>query len=370
MPGCRSLGMPSPRVAFACGSTSASSVLQPASAMQAATLTAVVVFPTPPFWLAIAYTVPMEATTLATRTVGRGLAASERPLERHSGAARKAIGGGRDLADEYERRRAGAWIRLDRADLRRREAQVRGCEPAGLGLGGIEVPLPGHEDALVAQQRRSVLAEHGQRGERPGRHDVLGAEPVPPFLRARVNHRDVHEPRRLDRALEVASGAAGTLDERDVAVGKRRCEREPGPPRAGAEVREPVCGADLLELQRDERVGDVAVDSFGRVADGGRGVFVGGLVLEEGAEGGDGALVQPVAGCELVETFHVKHRHRARKGFTWNAGSAYAFHVKHSASCDSVRGRGRGRGERPGGSRRTSRRYALSGATTRWRSGS
>lgn len=30
--------------------------------MQAATFTAVVVFPTPPFWLAIAYTVPMAAT--------------------------------------------------------------------------------------------------------------------------------------------------------------------------------------------------------------------------------------------------------------------------------------------------------------------
>ena len=36
------------------GSTSTSSVSYPASAMQAATLTAVVVFPTPPFWLAMA----------------------------------------------------------------------------------------------------------------------------------------------------------------------------------------------------------------------------------------------------------------------------------------------------------------------------
>jgi hypothetical protein len=33
--------------------------------MQAATLTAVVVFPTPPFWFAIAYTLPMTGPTLA-----------------------------------------------------------------------------------------------------------------------------------------------------------------------------------------------------------------------------------------------------------------------------------------------------------------
>ena len=46
--------MPSPTVAFACGSTSTSSVSYPASAMQAATFTAVVVLPTPPFWFAIA----------------------------------------------------------------------------------------------------------------------------------------------------------------------------------------------------------------------------------------------------------------------------------------------------------------------------
>ena len=58
MPGSRSFGSPRPSVALACGSTSASNVLQPASAMQAATLTAVVVLPTPPFWLTIAKTVP------------------------------------------------------------------------------------------------------------------------------------------------------------------------------------------------------------------------------------------------------------------------------------------------------------------------
>src|SRR3954447_21166384 len=37
--------------------------------MHAATLTAVVVFPTPPFWLAIAYTVPIRRRTLPRGSV-------------------------------------------------------------------------------------------------------------------------------------------------------------------------------------------------------------------------------------------------------------------------------------------------------------
>src|SRR5687767_2559127 len=43
--------------------------------MQAATLTAVVVLPTPPFWFATAYTMPMARPTLAADPVG-----SPRPL--------------------------------------------------------------------------------------------------------------------------------------------------------------------------------------------------------------------------------------------------------------------------------------------------
>src|SRR3990167_7359002 len=46
--------MPSPVVLFPCGSTSTSSVFFSATASEAPRLTAVVVFPTPPFWLAIA----------------------------------------------------------------------------------------------------------------------------------------------------------------------------------------------------------------------------------------------------------------------------------------------------------------------------
>src|SRR5260370_39789181 len=50
---------PRPVVEFDCGSQSTSSVLTSAAAREAARLTAVVVLPTPPFWLATAMTRPM-----------------------------------------------------------------------------------------------------------------------------------------------------------------------------------------------------------------------------------------------------------------------------------------------------------------------
>src|ERR1043166_7915161 len=55
-----SLAKPRPLVAFDCGSQSTSKDLTSAAAKEAARLMAVVVFPTPPFWLATAMTCPMR----------------------------------------------------------------------------------------------------------------------------------------------------------------------------------------------------------------------------------------------------------------------------------------------------------------------
>src|SRR5271166_3550839 len=56
---------PSPLVEFDCGSQSTSSVLTSAAASEAARLMAVVVLPTPPFWLATAMTRPMNGSLLS-----------------------------------------------------------------------------------------------------------------------------------------------------------------------------------------------------------------------------------------------------------------------------------------------------------------
>src|SRR6059058_6319826 len=61
---------------FPCGSRSRSSTRRPFRANAAARLTAVVVLPTPPFWFAIAMTVPMfscQLASLASRLSVHGL---------------------------------------------------------------------------------------------------------------------------------------------------------------------------------------------------------------------------------------------------------------------------------------------------------
>ena len=55
-----SLTSPTPLVALDCGSQSTSKVFTSAAANEEARLMAVVVFPTPPFWLATAMTRPIQ----------------------------------------------------------------------------------------------------------------------------------------------------------------------------------------------------------------------------------------------------------------------------------------------------------------------
>src|SRR4051812_37363004 len=77
--------MPSPDVAFACGSRSTTSERSPASARHAARLIAVVVLPTPPFWFASAKIRPAIPRAYgSTRTFLR-----ERPLPRQTWTARE-----------------------------------------------------------------------------------------------------------------------------------------------------------------------------------------------------------------------------------------------------------------------------------------
>src|SRR5690242_19454800 len=98
--------------------------------MQAPTLTAVVVLPTPPFWLATAYTVPI-ACKLA-----------ERALARRSRASREARGRRRHLLEHVEVAVAGARKRLYRADLPQAETELLGSRPGAPLLRGLATPAP------------------------------------------------------------------------------------------------------------------------------------------------------------------------------------------------------------------------------------
>src|SRR5262245_35559766 len=75
--------MPSASVAWACGSMSTTSTREPSPARQPARLTAVVVFPQPPFWFTIAITrmlgPPADLRPRPPRACARSARASARP---------------------------------------------------------------------------------------------------------------------------------------------------------------------------------------------------------------------------------------------------------------------------------------------------
>ncbi len=82
-----SLDIPNPEVAFTCGSMSTRAVRFSAAARQAARFTAVVVFPTPPFWLMNAILLVM-GLTLPERL---DLPVDSRATERLQCAARRGL---------------------------------------------------------------------------------------------------------------------------------------------------------------------------------------------------------------------------------------------------------------------------------------
>ena len=145
---------PATTVALHCGSRSTSSVGRPAPAMQAARLTAVVVLPTPPFWLAIANVVTRD--TLA----GRGDRAG-------AGGARRT----RAAAHGNGRRRA-ARSALRPPSGRLRATPARRGNPAGVGATLRYTcrwcaTLPAYGSVRTTSARLAARAARGARRRPP-----------------------------------------------------------------------------------------------------------------------------------------------------------------------------------------------------------
>src|SRR5262249_5526230 len=170
---------PRPEVAFAWGSRSTTSARSPASARQAARLIAVVVFPTPPFWFAIAkvrgrmrraYGSPRTFPALRSWTVHsnwrkrpwqlqqrRGLCLSglgEWALLRYTGTAWEAWGRRRQLRQNEQTRELFGW---SAAEAPRHRAHALGIRAR---------PDPQDNAAAENRQGQAPLGCHGRRGKR------------------------------------------------------------------------------------------------------------------------------------------------------------------------------------------------------------
>src|SRR5271170_6656095 len=99
--------------------------------MHAPTFTAVVVLPTPPFWLAIAYTVPTTCK-LAPITVRGVPAGPQRALAGHPGAPREPLRGVCNLQIQVQVVVGGPLEGGHRADLRAAQAELIGCPQGSL----------------------------------------------------------------------------------------------------------------------------------------------------------------------------------------------------------------------------------------------
>ena len=125
--------------------------------MHAATFTAVVVLPTPPFWLAIAYTVPMRGTLAPEGTLASDPHTPGKPGRR--------LG---DLFVDVQAMVQSACVRLGVADL----AQTQAQQPGGIVSGRLSLHVatapPVDEQPTGTQQRRGVLEHDRLRRERAG----------------------------------------------------------------------------------------------------------------------------------------------------------------------------------------------------------
>ena len=140
----------------------------------------------------------------------------------------------------------------------------------------------------------------------------MGADARRPVLGSGMHDLDVREPAGGHRPLEVAAVPDRALDQRDPRSGQRRGERQSGPAGAGAEVGDPARPAYRRQLERDQRVGHMPVDSVRRLAHRRRSGRVSRLEFEDRLERRRSGGRERVAAGELVQMLHAASDARAR----------------------------------------------------------
>ena len=236
--------------------------------MHAATFTAVVVLPTPPFWLAIAYTVPIarKLAPIATRLRGGPavfVRASGACAPCPAGKPRRGLG---DLLEDVQMVVVRALERLDAADLQQSQAQLarprRPPAPPAPSRGARASPRA----RLRAQQRRRVLEHDRLRAQARVRPPRRCAQTLAPLLGPRADHARVLDSAAAAHPLENCALRAGSPP------ASPRSRAAPPPARARESRRRSRCRrsrravATALELQRHQRVGEMDVHGLACVA--------------------------------------------------------------------------------------------------------
>ena len=248
--------------------------------MQAATLTAVVVFPTPPFWLAMAYTMPMTAPDASGARGGSGRSgrcarcwcALSADFWRTAGvswpfpARRGKPGGvGATLRSTCSVRRSEPANGDDGPDRLRREPELP-RRPRRRPRPRLVAPRPStprarRPRAAAARRTRTAPAATRARARRR-RRSARARRPTPRRAPTRPRRSRGPSPRPRDRRNSHLRPAASTRTTR--ASGSTAASTRPGSPAPAPRSAISRRVAELGDLEAGERVGDVHVDARAR----------------------------------------------------------------------------------------------------------
>jgi hypothetical protein len=218
---------------------------------------------------------------------------------RHSRAAGKAVRCRRGLAHHVQVAMQRSRVRLDPDHRPGLQAEVGGGAGAGSLVLGIPPASPGHEEAPQHQQRGRVFGHDRQRGQGPGGDQVASFAPVGPFLGSRVHRLGIADLACLRGAGDERALASDALHAAHARGGQGDGQGQAWKPRPRAQVGDRGGGANLGEVECDERVGEVVAQDPVAIRDRRRRVGVAGDAAEEDLELVPLAVAQPIPGRQI-----------------------------------------------------------------------
>jgi len=192
-------------------------------------------------------------------------------------------------------------VRGDAAWLGRLEPDICRRTCGGTLTLDVTSTSPCNQGPAHGQKGSGVLDHRGQRSE--GAHDdeIACGAAVGPFLDARIEYLDRREAGGCHRPLEERGAAGVRLDERDPSARQCSRKREAGEAGAGPHIGDRASPADLAQLERDQRIGEVDIDGLERITHRGGGEFVARQQVEEREERRCGCVGQVISVRQAVD---------------------------------------------------------------------
>ena len=228
---------------------------------------------------------------------------AQRALARHSRPAREAGRRGRNLAHYVQMAVLGGGERLDGQHVAHSHAHLFGRGGARGLLGGVACPLPGDQDAALAQQRRRVLDQQRERAHGPGRDRVVGLPTAAKrgryatqLLRARGYGARTGHIARLDQPVHDRGLAPRRFHEVNLCLRQSHRQDQPRKACTCADIGDPLCPDQLGNLQPAQAVCHMNLQRRLRLAHRGVRVRLCCEGLENALDLRARGLSQPVAG--------------------------------------------------------------------------